>query len=79
MTLYNYWKFRTQKKEEVQRASIIPVETASAKMKRLAWILEQTGNICPMQEVTVQPKLSGKIILNIYVKKGEPTELPFCA
>jgi len=71
VTLYNYWKFKIQKKEEVQRASIIPVETAPAQLKRLAWILEQTGDICPMQEVTVQPKISGKIILNIYVEKGD--------
>ena len=76
VTLYNYWKFRTQKKEEVQRAQIIPVETAPAQLKRLAWILEQTGDICPMQEVTVQLKISGKIILNIYVEKRGANRAP---
>ena len=78
ITLYNFWKFRTQKHKEAAKVTAVPVETSSVKTRRFEWVLEQTGDICPILEVNVYPKISGKIIQKIdvekgdFVKKGEP-------
>ncbi len=65
-TVFNYIRFKLQKKEEK-----IPVEVAETKFMNLKWVLEQTGDIRPLVEVNVYPKIPGKIIERIMVEKGD--------
>ena len=71
LAFHNYWKFKTQKKEEVKRDEIIPVETAPVEARHLDWSLELTGDIRPLMEVYVHPKVAGEIIEKISVEKGD--------
>ncbi len=68
---FNYIRFKTQKKVEVRTEEKIPVEVAESKVMNLKWILEQTGDIRPMVEVDVYPKVSGEIIEKLIVEKGD--------
>ncbi len=68
---FNYIRFKTQKKVEVRTEEKIPVEVAESKVMNLKWILEQTGDIRPMVEVDVYPKVSGEIIEKLLVEKGD--------
>ena len=71
ITIYNYWKFKTQKKEEAKKVEIVPVETALVEIKKLDWLLEQTGDIRPLLEVKIHPKVSGEVLEKILVEKGD--------
>jgi len=70
-TVFNYIRFKLQKKEEVKKEEKIPVEVAETKFMNLKWVLEQTGEIRPLVEVNVYPKIPGKIIERIMVEKGD--------
>ena len=74
ITAYNYWKLKTKEKEVSEREEAIPVETAPVEMRRFDWTLEQTGNIRPLLEVSVNPKVGGEIIREIHVEKGDPVK-----
>ena len=69
--VYNYLKQRSQVHEQVTKAKIAPVEFFTSVKKKLDWFLEQTGEIRPMIEVTVQAKVPGRIIQKIYVERGD--------
>jgi len=71
ITFNNYWKSRAQKIEEVKRHEIVPVQTAPSKLGYLEWSLELIGDIQPLMEVEVNPKVAGKIIEEIYVERGD--------
>ncbi|MDL1968682.1 MAG: biotin/lipoyl-binding protein, partial [Deltaproteobacteria bacterium] len=68
--VYNYVKFKVQEKAEIKTMEKIPVQIAESKIMNLKSILEQTGDIRPMIEVDVYPKVSGKIIEKLLVEKG---------
>ena len=70
ITIYNYRKYKIQKREEITKEDIIPVAVALSEKSHLNRILEQTGNIRPSLEVNVTPKVNGRIIEKIYVEKG---------
>ena len=70
-TVFNYIRFKLQKKEEIKKEEKIPVEVAETKFMNLKWVLEQTGDIRPLVEVNVYPKIPGKIIERIMVEKGD--------
>ena len=71
ITAYNYRKFTTQKAEEVIREERVPVEVALVEKRPLAWILDQTGDIRPMVQVNVYPKIAGRIIERLLVERGD--------
>ena len=71
ITFFNYWRFRNIKAEKVERSEIVPVETAVVQMMALKNILKLTGDIRPLKEVYVTPKIPGKIIEKIFVEKGD--------
>jgi HlyD family secretion protein len=70
-TVFNYIRFKTQKKEEIKKEEKIPVEVTETKFMSLEWVLEQTGEIRPLVEVDVYPKIPGKIIERIMVERGD--------
>ena len=69
--VYNYVKFKVQKKAEIKTMENIPVQVAESKIMNLKSILEQTGDIRPIIEVDVYPKAGGKIIEKLLVEKGD--------
>jgi len=69
--LYNFWKFKTQKREEIKREEIIPVEIAPVGIRQLDQTLDLTGDIRPFLEVNIHSKIPGKIIEKLYVEKGD--------
>jgi len=71
ITAYNYRKFKTQKTEEVIREEMVPVEVALVEKRPLAWILDQTGDIRPMVQVDVYPKIAGRIIERLLAERGD--------
>jgi len=71
ITAHNYWKFRTHKEEKIKKNIVVPVETEPARIMKLDWDLEQMGDIRPLREVYVNPKVAGKIIQKIPVEKGD--------
>ncbi|NVM20444.1 MAG: efflux RND transporter periplasmic adaptor subunit [Desulfobacterales bacterium] len=71
LAIFNYIKFKTQKKVEVKKEEKIPVQVAGSKVMNLKSILEQTGDIRPMIAVDVYPKVPGKIIERLRVEKGD--------
>ena len=71
ITFFNYWRFRNMKAQEVQRSEIVPVQTAVVQMMALKNTLKLTGDIRPLKEVYVTPKIAGKIIERIFVEKGD--------
>ncbi|MBW2095069.1 MAG: efflux RND transporter periplasmic adaptor subunit [Deltaproteobacteria bacterium] len=71
ITAYNYWTFKTRKKKKKKKEIVVPVETEPARYMDLAWDLEQMGDLRPLGEVYVSPKIPGKIIEKILVEKGD--------
>ena len=69
--LYNVWKFKTQKSEDIKREEIVPVEIAPVEIRQLDQTLVLTGDIRPFLEVNLHPKIPGKIIEKLYVEKGD--------
>lgn len=70
-TLFNYLQFIGQKKVGGEKIEKIPVQVAESKIISIRHVLDQTGNIRPMIEVNVYPKVSGKIIEKLLVEKGD--------
>lgn len=68
---FNYVRFTSQKKTEVEKIEKIPVQVTESKIISMQDILEQTGDIRPMLEVNVYPKVPGKIIEKLPVEKGD--------
>lgn len=71
ISLINVTRFIIFKGKTVDKDEKIPVEVVKSKVKDLQWILEETGDIRPMIEVDVYPKVSGKIIEILLVEKGD--------
>ena len=69
--VFNYVKYKAQKKGEIKTTEKIPVQVAESKVMNLKSILEQTGDIRPRIEVDVYPKVGGKIIEGLLVEKGD--------
>lgn len=69
--VFNYVKYKAQKKGEIKTTEKIPVQVAESKVINLKLILEQTGDIRPRIEVDVYPKVGGKIIEGLLVEKGD--------
>jgi len=74
ITAINGLKLMTQKYKEEIRDEKIPVQVTNSKFTDLDWILEQTGNIRPIVEVGVYPKVPGKIIESMLVETGDYLE-----
>jgi HlyD family secretion protein len=68
---FNYVRFISQKKAGVEKTEKIPVQVTESKIMNMQDILEQTGDIRPMLEVNVYPKVPGKIIERLPVEKGD--------
>ncbi len=68
---HNYWKFKNRKMETARKEVVVPVETEPARIMNLDWVLDQMGDVRPLQEVYVNPKIAGKIIEKILVEKGD--------
>lgn len=58
-TVFNYVKYKAQKKGEIKTMEKIPVQIAESKTMNLKSILEQTGDIRPVIKVDVYPKAWG--------------------
>ncbi|MBE9571955.1 MAG: hypothetical protein IMF11_15100, partial [Proteobacteria bacterium] len=69
--VFNYVQFISQKKTENTKIENIPVQVAQSKIISMQHILDQTGDIRPMIEVDVYPKVPGKIIEKLLVEKGD--------
>ena len=69
--VFNYVKYKAQKKGEIKTTEKIPVQIAEARSMHLKSILEQTGDIRSVIEVDVYPKVPGKIIEKLLVEKGD--------
>jgi|Deesub1362B_J571_1020462.scaffolds.fasta_scaffold03755_3 HlyD family secretion protein len=67
----NYVRSRTIERPQVIREEKIPVEVKPSRVMDISWILELTGDIRPMREVDVYPKVPGKIIQTLLVEKGD--------
>ena len=70
-TLFNYLQFIGQKKVDGEKIEKIPVQVAESKIISIQHVLDQTGDIRPMIEVNVYPKVPGKIIEKLLVEKGD--------
>jgi len=70
-TVFNYVKYKAQKKGEIKTMEKIPVQIAESKTMNLKSILEQTGDIRPVIKVDVYPKAESKIIEKLLVEKGD--------
>ena len=70
-TVFNYVKYKAQKKGEIKTTEKIPVQVAESKVMNLKSILEQIGDIRSVIEVDVYPKVPGKIIEKLLVEKGD--------
>jgi len=68
---FNYVRFISQKEAEVEKIEKISVQVAGSKIINMQHILEQTGDIRPMLEVNVYPKVPGKIIERLPVERGD--------
>ncbi len=68
---FNYVRFISQKEAEVEKIEKVSVQVAESKIINMQHILEQTGNIRPMVEVSVYPKVPGKIIERLPVERGD--------
>ncbi len=71
ITLVNGVRFFTRRTVDETRAERIPVQVMEARFANLKWTLEQMGDIRPMIEVDVYPKVPGKIIERLLVEKGD--------
>jgi len=71
LTLFNYHRYKNLKAKKVNETEIVPVETGKAHYALLKRVLELTGEIRPIQEVYVTPKIPGKIIQEILVDTGD--------
>ncbi len=71
ISLYNYWRYKNLKGSQSYVTKPVPVETARAHYAELEDVLELTGDIRPLQEVYVSPKVPGKIIEKIFVETGD--------
>ncbi len=71
ITIFNYVRFKGQKKEEVGHQDAVPVEAAPVEKRGLNWDLELTGDTRPRDEVNVYSKVPGKIIERLPVEKGD--------
>ena len=71
ISVVNLVRFKMQKKAEITGKERIPVELTETGVVNLKWILEQTGDIRPIQEVDVYPKVPGKIIEKLLAEKGD--------
>ncbi len=71
IALYNYWKYKNTRTSRSYSSQPVPVETAKVHYAYLKNSLELTGDILPLQEVYVSPKVPGKIIEKIFVDKGD--------
>ena len=69
--VFNYVKYKAQKKGEIKTTEKIPVQIAEARSMHLKSILEQTGDIRSVIEVDVYPKVPDKIIEKLLVEKGD--------
>ena len=69
--VFNYVKYKAQKKGEIKTTEKIPVQTAEARSMHLKSILEQTGDIRSVIEVDVYAKVPDKIIEKLLVEKGD--------
>ena len=68
---FNYVRFISQKETEVEKIEKVSVQVAESKIINMQHILEQTGDIRPMLEVNVYPKVPGKIIERLPVERGD--------
>lgn len=70
-TLYRVWAI-TQKKTVTQRTkrSEIPVQISPVVLKPITYSISMTGDILPLMQVDLFPKISG-YIENIYVRLGD--------
>jgi len=68
---FNYVRFISQKEAEVEKIEKVSVQVAESKIINMQHILEQTGDIRPMLEVNVYPKVPGKIIERLPVERGD--------
>jgi HlyD family secretion protein len=70
-TVFNYVKYKAQKKGKIKTTEKIPVQIAEARSMHLNSILEQIGDIRSVIEVDVCPKVPDKIIEKLLVEKGD--------
>jgi HlyD family secretion protein len=70
-TVFNVIKFKQKKMVREEVVTIIPVEVTKSKFMTLKWTLEEVGNVKPVLEVDVYPKVSGEIIRKLPVEKGD--------
>ena len=67
----NYARAIKQKVEKTELENVIPVSVAESRIMNIRLILSQIGNIHPGVEVDVYPKISGRIIEDILIEKGD--------
>lgn len=71
IAIFNFSRFRLHKGIEVERQERIPVQITEVEFKDMKWILEETGEVRPVVEVDVYPKVPGRIIQTIFVERGD--------
>ena len=69
ISVYNYRKYKTQTIKTTDKHEMIPVNVALSERRYFNWMLEQTGDIRPLLEVDIYPRISGEIIRELYVEK----------
>lgn len=70
-SIYNYLRSRAVERPNVIHKEKIPVEVEPSRVEDIPWILDLTGDIRPILEVDVSPKVPGKIIQKLLVDKGD--------
>ena len=71
VTLINVVRARLGKTAEESKVEVVPVQTVPARTASLDRVIDQTGDLRSGAEVTVYPKVPGKIIEILKVDKGD--------
>ncbi len=67
---YRFYK-RHVHRPAVRLQAAVPVKVTRAELKNMTFKLDLVGNIEPIQEVNVYPKIAGEILQRLYVNEGD--------
>ena len=71
MAFYNYRRSQAKKKTVVKEAASVPVTVAKVEEFLMERLLETNGDLRPLVDVYVFPKIAGRVIEKILVDKGD--------
>ena len=70
LALFSFYAINRENQKTLPQEASVPVHTIMAKALPIPFVYNTIGTVVPLQEVTVRPQISGKLV-NILFKEGD--------